>query len=75
MSNYNPERIPEIIEATHQRLRKVQVECLPYEQVLEKYDRATTFFYIDPPYYDRRLYNFNLTREEFGKLATRLKDI
>lgn len=75
MPNYNPKRIPEIIEAAHKRLQNVQVECLPYEQVLEKYDRETTFFYIDPPYYDRRLYNFNLGNEEFELLATRLKSL
>jgi len=31
---FNPERIPALIEETHKRLARVQVECLPYEQVL-----------------------------------------
>src|SRR5882724_6872120 len=53
-SNYNPERIPEIIEAVHKRLQRVQIESLPYETVLEKYDRATTAFYLDPPYWGRK---------------------
>ena len=73
--NYNPRRIPEIIEAAHKRLQNVQVECLPYEQVLERYDRPTTFFYIDPPYHDRKLYNFNFETDDFERLAARLAAI
>ena len=74
-SNYNPERIPQVIEQTHQRLARVQVESLPYEQVLEKYDRPTTVFYLDPPYWRRKLYKFNFTDEDFRVLASRLKQI
>ncbi|HTU44196.1 MAG TPA: DNA adenine methylase [Bryobacteraceae bacterium] len=73
--NYNSKRIPEIIEAAHKRLQNVQVECLPYEQILEKYDRPTTFFYIDPPYYDRKLYKHNLASADFKALAVRLASI
>jgi len=71
-SNYNPERIPEILKKTHQRLQRVQIESLPYEQVLEKYDRPTTLFYLDPPYFGRRLYRHNLNDDEFHTLAERL---
>lgn len=73
--NYNPARIPEIIEQTHQRLLRVQIESLPYEEILEKYDRPTTLFYIDPPYYDRKLYNFNLSHQDFQFLVERLRNI
>ena len=34
---FNPERLPEIIEETHKRLARVQIECLPYEKVLEQF--------------------------------------
>src|ERR1022692_1271838 len=72
-SNYNPERIPEIIERTHKRLARVQLESLPYERVLEKYDRPTTFFYLDPPYWERKLYKFNFTVPDFEVLERRLR--
>jgi DNA adenine methylase len=75
-SNYNPERIPEVIEAAHRRLARVQVESLPYQQVLEEYDRPTTVFYLDPPYWERKLYKFNFTESDFyemEKLLTGLK--
>jgi DNA adenine methylase len=71
-SNYNPERIPEIIEQTHKRLARVQIESLPYEQVMEKYDRPTTAFYLDPPYWGPKLYRFNFTDNDFVVLAERL---
>jgi DNA adenine methylase len=66
-SNYNLERIPEV-----RRLQRVQIESLPYEQILEKYDRPTTLFYLDPPYWERKLYKFNFTEQQFDDMETRL---
>jgi DNA adenine methylase len=40
-----------ILDAVHERLAGVVVECLPYEEVLRRYDRAGTLFYLDPPYH------------------------
>lgn len=70
--NYNLRRIADIIRRAHERLAQVQIEHLPYEIVLQKYDRATTLFYLDPPYWDRKLYRFNLSGQDFAKLAERL---
>jgi DNA adenine methylase len=72
-SNYNLERIPLIIEQTHKRLARVQIESLPYEQVLQKYDRPTTVFYLDPPYWERKLYKFNFSEVDFQSLEQRLR--
>jgi DNA adenine methylase len=74
-SNYNLERIPEIIENAHNRLQRVQIESLPYEQVLEKYDRPTTVFYLDPPYWRRALYNHNFADRDFVLLEQRLREL
>ena len=74
-SNYNLERIPQIIEQTHKRLARVQVESLPYEQVLKRYDRPTTLFYLDPPYWRGKRYRFNFSDEDFLVLAQRLATI
>src|SRR6202035_2726246 len=35
-SNYNLDRIPQIIEQTHRRLARVQIESLQYEEVLKR---------------------------------------
>jgi DNA adenine methylase len=74
-SNYNLERIPEVIEQAHRRLARVQIESLPYEQVLEKYDRPSTVFYLDPPYWERKLYKFNFSEQDFLGLEDRLNRI
>jgi DNA adenine methylase len=69
---FNPERIPSLIEETHNRLARVQIECLPYEQVLTRFDKASSLFYLDPPYFGRKLYRYNLERDEFVTMAERL---
>jgi len=71
-SNFSPARIPAMIEAAHKRLANAQIESLPYEQVIEKYDRPTTLFYLDPPYWERKLYKFNFKEDDFVALADRL---
>jgi DNA adenine methylase len=74
-SNFNPARLPTIIDNAARRLQRVQLECWPYERVLERYDRASTFFYVDPPYAGISLYQFNLTDADFRALATRLSGL
>lgn len=73
--NYHPGRVPEIIERAHERLQGVQIESLPYEQILEKYDRPEVVFYIDPPYWGPKLYRFNFSEQDFIGLESRLHRI
>jgi DNA adenine methylase len=73
--HFRPDRLPELLRATAQRLSDVQIESLPYEQILARYDRPTTFFYCDPPYQGLRLYEHNFTDEDFQALAQRLASI
>jgi DNA adenine methylase len=73
--NYNPDTLPELLENTHHRLAKVQIEHLPYDQILKRYDRPQTLFYLDPPYWERKFYKFNFSEEDFVKLEERLRHI
>jgi DNA adenine methylase len=72
---FNPARLPELIENAHKRLERVQLECLPYEEVLKRYDRPATLFYLDPPYYGRELYRYNFKEADFATLAERLRKV
>ncbi|HWZ30743.1 MAG TPA: DNA adenine methylase [Bryobacteraceae bacterium] len=74
-SNYNLDRIPQIIEQAHRRLARVQIESLPYEEILKRYDRPTTVFYLDPPYWERKLYKFNFSHEDFKSLEGNLRKV
>ena len=68
-----PSRRP--LAETHTRLAEVQIEHLPYDEVIRRYDRPGTFFYLDPPYYDIRLYRYNLEHEDFERMVELLKGI
>lgn len=40
----------ERLQLVHERLRKVQIENLHFSQLIQRYDRPQTLFYLDPPY-------------------------
>jgi DNA adenine methylase len=73
--SFNLENLPELIENAHKRLQRVQIECEPYEKVVKRYDRPTTLFYLDPPYWGRKLYRHNFGEADFEKLAGQLRKI
>lgn len=76
-SKLNLLRIEEYLSAAHLRLSRVYVECLPYGDVISRYDGPGTFFYIDPPYWDCENYYGPgiFSRDDFGKLAEQLSGI
>jgi DNA adenine methylase len=49
--NLNLTTIEETLLAVHWRMERVTIEHLDACKCLQKYDRKTTFFYVDPPYY------------------------
>ena len=48
---FNMMRLESVLDEVHQRLSGVVVECLPYADFIRRWDRPTTLFYIDPPYW------------------------
>jgi DNA adenine methylase len=73
--SFNIAKVPELIEAAHKRLARVQIESLPYQEILRRYDRPTTLFYLDPPYFGRKLYRFNFSDADFTELERRLRNL
>lgn len=43
-------KLPETMEAASERLKGVQIECLPALELISRYDTEDVFVYIDPPY-------------------------
>jgi len=50
--SFNLMRIEEDLSAAHLRLSRVYIENLPYGEILKRYDRPYSLFYLDPPYYN-----------------------
>jgi len=72
---FDPLRLGDVIEEAHKRLARVQVENLPYDELIRRTDRVTTFYYCDPPYENRPLYEFNFGAKDFEMLAKLLEGI
>lgn len=70
--------IQRIQEAT-ERLSSVQIECRPWEKILEAYDEKDALFYLDPPYvFDTRVdggYNVEMENHEHEKLINAILSI
>ena len=70
-------RIQEDLSAAHLRLARTTIENLTWQQILKKYDREHTLFYLDPPYYECEDYYGKgiFERKEFEEIAKAMKTI
>ena len=61
----------------HQRLQKVNIENRNFDTLIQKMDRPTTLFYLDPPYYNCENYYGKdiFSRDDFSKLNDILRNI
>ena len=63
-------RMEEELSAVHLRLVNVVIENLSWEKFVKVYDRPKTFFYLDPPYYNKPCYKHNFeSLDDFKNLA------
>jgi DNA adenine methylase len=66
-----------LLEAAHDRLTRVTIECLHWQAFIDRYDRKGVLFYLDPPYWgsegDCGAELFD--RDQFEQLADRLRRI
>jgi DNA adenine methylase len=75
-SRLSTERIETIIQSAHERLSGVYVFGEDFERLISRLDRAETFFYCDPPYYDcPNCYEHEFGIEDHKRLAATLKRI
>lgn len=63
-----------------QRLLRVQIECAPAIEVIQRYDSEETLFYCDPPYPhdsrgDSNAYAYEMTDEQHRELAEVLRTV
>lgn len=62
-------RIEEELSAAHLRLARVLIECLPWDRVVERYDRPHTLFFADPPYWQTAGYGVDFGFDHYERLA------
>ncbi len=65
---FNLLTLEEDLANAHFRLSQTTIENLPWDKVIEKYDRPHTLFYCDPPYWQTTGYGVSFPWEEYEKL-------
>ncbi len=66
--------IDEVLPSVVERFRRVQIENLPWQEIIRRYDTPDTLFYCDPPYLPstrtgHAAYQYEMTTEEHRELA------
>lgn len=51
-SRFDMTKLVPLLADLHERLSPVTIECLPYADVIRRYDAPETLFYLDPPYWN-----------------------
>jgi len=73
--DFHPDKIIERVREVHRRLDGVTIECLPALEVIRRYDRKETFFFVDPPYHNISLYAHNMSEEDHVALRDALSRV
>lgn len=63
------------LEEAWRRLAQVLIECMDFRELIPRYDRPHTLFYLDPPYWDIVGYEHNFVEQDFIDLADVLTGI
>jgi len=72
--------IDAVLPAVVERFRRVQIENLPWQEIIRRYDTPETLFYCDPPYMlstrnSHGDYAYEMTVEEHRELAEVLNSV
>jgi DNA adenine methylase len=69
-------RMEEELSEVHLRFTRVVIEHLDYADLIKRYDKPETLFYLDPPYHEAPTYKHNFHDiEDYVKMCDVLKNI
>ena len=70
-------KLAPLLDAIHDRLAGVVIECLSYVDFIPRYDRPEVLFYLDPPYWgcERDYGPDTFSRDDFERLAGLLRGL
>lgn len=76
-ARFDIKRLEGSLRAIHERLSAVYIDCLDFEAFIRRWDRPTTLFYVDPPYWGcEGYYGKDLfSRADFERLASLLRGV
>lgn len=76
-ARFDMAKLGPMLEAIYERLSGVVVECLPWGEFIDRYDRPGTLFYLDPPYHgsENDYGKAMFVSTEFAAMATRLASL
>ncbi|MBX3545610.1 DNA adenine methylase [Chelatococcus sp.] len=74
-ARFDVTKLAPLLEAAHERLAGVWIECLDWEAFIARWDRPHTLFFLDPPYWGSEHYYGRgaFVRDDFARLAATLK--
>jgi DNA adenine methylase len=71
--------LPETLSWWCSRLRRVRLECLPWQELIDRYDRNDALLYCDPPYHPDtcngavKQYRHTMSAQDHVDLLVRLR--
>ena len=74
-SRFNLAKLRGELKLLSQRLEPVQIEQLPYADLIRRYDHAGALFYLDPPYDETAGYGVQFGRADYLAMASQLATI
>lgn len=76
-SRFDVTRLNPVLSLTHERLAGVWIECTPWEEFLDGWDRPSALFYFDPPYQrSEHFYGRGFFKHaDYTRLAERLREL
>lgn len=76
MMNNNLQTAVEYLNEVSARLRRTVIDNLDFEQLITLYDRESSLFYLDPPYFSaEKVYKNKFTKEDHIRLQHSLNNI
>ena len=76
-ARFDIQRLIPLLEAAHERLSGVWIECKPWQAFIKQWDREHSLFFLDPPYWGFENYygKDKFDRSQFSEISETLKGL
>lgn len=75
IKSLSPDKIKIFISDAYERLQAAIIENLSFDDLIPRYDRPHTLFYLDPPYVGTKDYRHNFETDQHHQLAEVLRNV